>query len=313
MFAVVVLGIGFIMIAAMFPVALSQSKLTADETVAATVARGAVGYLELIADDTPAPGTVPPRPSTMPPTDTAPGAPAMVSPFTAIVDSTAGTMTPPFRGSWEAVCGSLILANDPRFAFVPLYRRETGSQTAQVIIIVTQARARPRYTSDDTATPGTAGEGNLQPRPVQVNVLKNAGGTGIHWIEFSPVAAFDATGAVAEGTYVVIGSDPGNPGTSPATPPGTFNGRIYRLGLQATETTGANAGQLVPNTWTFLPGNEYVPHPGNDGIIGTTDDWEIGDDAIAYIVGRENAGGAGTYTGTAQDVSVYSTFITVKP
>ena len=55
MFAVVVLGIGFIMVAAMFPVAISQTKATADETVAATVARGAVSYLESIADDTPPP------------------------------------------------------------------------------------------------------------------------------------------------------------------------------------------------------------------------------------------------------------------
>ena len=72
MFAVVVLGIGFIMVAAMFPVALSQSKTTADETVAATVARGAVSYLEQIADDTPGGATA--RPSTMPPTDVLPTA-----------------------------------------------------------------------------------------------------------------------------------------------------------------------------------------------------------------------------------------------
>ena len=38
MFAVVVLGIGFIMIAAMFPVAISQSKLTQEETNAAAIA-----------------------------------------------------------------------------------------------------------------------------------------------------------------------------------------------------------------------------------------------------------------------------------
>jgi len=35
MFAVVVLGIGFIMIAAMFPVAIQQSQLTSEETTAA--------------------------------------------------------------------------------------------------------------------------------------------------------------------------------------------------------------------------------------------------------------------------------------
>src|SRR5688500_14433850 len=121
MFAVVVLGIGFIMIAAMFPVALSQSKSTADETVAATIARGAVGYLESVADDTPAPGAVPVRPSTMPPTDgAAPATPAPVAPFIAVQDPGDATkLTPLHTGSWDAVRGSLILPTDQRFALVP--------------------------------------------------------------------------------------------------------------------------------------------------------------------------------------------------
>ncbi|MEA2709978.1 MAG: hypothetical protein QOF78_2579, partial [Phycisphaerales bacterium] len=42
LFAVVVLGIGFIMIAGIFPVAIQQSKATADETVGATAARAGV-------------------------------------------------------------------------------------------------------------------------------------------------------------------------------------------------------------------------------------------------------------------------------
>ena len=309
MFAVVVLGIGFIMIAAMFPVALSQSKSTADETVAATIARGAVGYLESIADDTPAPGAVPVRTSTMPPTDgAAPGAPAPVAPF--IATDVSGVMTPANVGSWEAVRGSLILPDDPRFAFVPLYRRETGSQTAQVIVIAVQTRARSRYDNNDTATPGTAGHGNLQARPVEVTITKDAGGTGVHWIAFADSTVPGAIGAVADGAYVVIANDPGK-GTSPA---GTFNGQVYRLGLQATQVTG-NVGELVPNTWTFQPGSEYRTDPGPDGVLGppSTDDRDIGDDALAYIVGREKEGTGPTYTGPAQDVSVYSTFITVKP
>src|SRR5438045_9581021 len=48
MFAVVILGIGFIMIAAIFPAAIHQSKTTQEETTAATVARAAVQYLEAI-------------------------------------------------------------------------------------------------------------------------------------------------------------------------------------------------------------------------------------------------------------------------
>src|SRR3978361_1570675 len=39
MFAVVILGIGFIMIAAIFPVAMQQSQATNDESIAAAISR----------------------------------------------------------------------------------------------------------------------------------------------------------------------------------------------------------------------------------------------------------------------------------
>jgi type II secretory pathway pseudopilin PulG len=45
LFAVVVLGIGFIMVAAIFPVAIQQGKLTTEQGTATGVAREALGYL----------------------------------------------------------------------------------------------------------------------------------------------------------------------------------------------------------------------------------------------------------------------------
>src|SRR5689334_3052921 len=66
LFAVVVLGIGFIMVAAIFPVAIQQSKATQDETSAAAAARAAVAELQQLAYD---PRTVAPPPTpTMPAT-----------------------------------------------------------------------------------------------------------------------------------------------------------------------------------------------------------------------------------------------------
>ena len=49
LFAVMILGIGFIMIAAMFPVAIRQTEATNQETIGASVGRGAFGYGEQIA------------------------------------------------------------------------------------------------------------------------------------------------------------------------------------------------------------------------------------------------------------------------
>src|SRR3954467_13866102 len=45
MFAVIVLGVGFIMVAAIFPVAIQQTKSTADDTHAAAGAREAANNL----------------------------------------------------------------------------------------------------------------------------------------------------------------------------------------------------------------------------------------------------------------------------
>src|SRR5687767_15540332 len=50
LFAVMILGIGFIMIAAIFPVSLSQVSATNSETTGASVARGATLALQSVAD-----------------------------------------------------------------------------------------------------------------------------------------------------------------------------------------------------------------------------------------------------------------------
>src|SRR3954454_13217641 len=50
MFAVIVMGIGFIMVAAMFPVTISQSRLTVEETSAAATARSAMADTTRLAE-----------------------------------------------------------------------------------------------------------------------------------------------------------------------------------------------------------------------------------------------------------------------
>src|SRR5712671_6524381 len=46
MFAVILLGIGFIMLAGMFPVAIQQTQTNVEESTASTVVQGAARYLE---------------------------------------------------------------------------------------------------------------------------------------------------------------------------------------------------------------------------------------------------------------------------
>src|SRR6266567_9033270 len=49
MFAVVILGVGFIMVAAMFPVAIHQSQTTNDENTGSHISRGATNVVRQIA------------------------------------------------------------------------------------------------------------------------------------------------------------------------------------------------------------------------------------------------------------------------
>src|SRR5438094_10393216 len=46
MFAVILLGIGFIMLAGMFPVAIQQTQTNVEESTASTIAQAATRYLE---------------------------------------------------------------------------------------------------------------------------------------------------------------------------------------------------------------------------------------------------------------------------
>src|SRR3954470_8053424 len=60
MFAVILLGIGFIMLAGIFPVAIQQTQTNVEESTGANVARSAAHYMEesLTVDDVPPTGNL---------------------------------------------------------------------------------------------------------------------------------------------------------------------------------------------------------------------------------------------------------------
>jgi len=153
MFAVIVLGIGFIMVAAMFPVSISQSRLTVEETAAAGIARSAMAATSRLAENGDSP-PVTPAPTNwgqlFPPTDlykvppTSSGTSAMniatfsvakrqqvtipgkVLSFNDIrLDDGTIAGNPRYRSNlWNAFKGSFILPSDNRYAWVALYRRD---------------------------------------------------------------------------------------------------------------------------------------------------------------------------------------------
>src|SRR5262245_30954598 len=50
MFAIIILGIGFILVAAIFPVSISQSRLTVEETMGTGIARSALAQTSILVE-----------------------------------------------------------------------------------------------------------------------------------------------------------------------------------------------------------------------------------------------------------------------
>ncbi|MCC7349910.1 MAG: hypothetical protein IT446_05010 [Phycisphaerales bacterium] len=275
MFAVILLGVGFIMLAAMFPVAIQQSKSNVDESEAASIARGMANVAQQLGQYTTSSN--------------------LFKPTGTFVYSIAD---PQFDGTnklldtfnlWKSLSGDLINADDPRFASVLLYKRPNGSSTAQLFVFVMQARTRDQFTvAQDMAVVAPSIYCNLQARGVNVSILDGIPDT----VTFNG-GDFNA---VAEGCYLVIANDnisgPGN---------GWMNGRVYRVGSYVGGTT-----------WELMPGNDFSADNGPNGVWngGSGDDVTTLTNADAFVVGKDIS--TGSYEGPAQDVAFYTTFISVR-
>jgi hypothetical protein len=268
MFAVILLGVGFIMLAAMFPVAIRQTQTTLEETSGSWLAQGAVRAIQQVATD-----------AMMPPTS-----PAGQSPRVAFFRDDSILGQPAADALWSSVRGNLIMTQDSRFAWVPMYRRNEGDVFAQLIIIGVQSRNRPLYQASLDLIRYAGGVANdaitninratLEPKDATVTIV--GGGANPDTVAFSgPGAA-----AVAEGAYIVIADDSNG---------GAANGYMYRIG-----------NNVAGDTWELMPGNDLKGSAINS-ISGR-----------ALIIGRgyvDPANPANGYEGAAQDVCAYTTFI----
>src|SRR5688572_27412480 len=104
MFAVILLGIGFIMLAGMFPVAIRQTQSTAEESHGANLAQAGAKYLEAVAI-------------------------AQEYPVTN------GQVSGLTKAAWQRLEGNLISSQDPRLAWTVLYKRNAGENFIQVVIL----------------------------------------------------------------------------------------------------------------------------------------------------------------------------------
>ena len=349
LFAVMILGIGFIMVAAIFPVAIQQTEANNQETIAASIGRSATGFVEKVAQGqaiilNPNPLAWPPSPS-QPQTATpgSPNAPTSVlaptfesSPTPLIPLFMAGQTTliipgevwsfrepkrDPYTYSfgtthpphwpllWNGIARNLVVPSDPRFAAVVMYKRDLIAQKvvvstplptfhpapfAQVIVIGVQARNKQVYTmagspSDIFVLPNSPTPPTLVPKLFTgIKITRNA--LGVSQITVGNAA----NSPIAENTYVVISRDFTFALNDPQQRYGHFNGRIFRIG-----------NFVGGNTWELAPGSDLTT--GDSTVLN-------GRNLVAdvLVVGRAvDPNNPNQFTGLAQDVSVYSSYVQI--
>lgn len=280
MFAVILLGVGFIMLAAMFPVAIQQSKSNVDESEAATIARGMANVVQQLGQYTGSSNLF---------VTTATSVSDRAKVYSIVNPQPAGFAALANNNLWKSLSGDLINVGDPRYASVLLYKREFNSSTAQLFVFVTQVQTRSQYSPNpDLLITAPASYSNLQARGVNVSIVDGNPDT----ITFNS----GDYNAVAEGCYVVIAKDNISGASS-----GWMNGRIYRVGSYVSGTT-----------WELMPGNDFQADAGANGVWdgGSGDDVLSITNADAFVVGRDIS--TGSYEGPAQDVAFYTMYISVR-
>jgi hypothetical protein len=317
LFAVMILGIGFIMVAAIFPVAMVQTKATQEESASAAIARGGANYLAQQATD-------------------------------AILPATGNTVFPLDQA--VAIKGGLILPSDNRFAWVPFYRRSgtpnanpqpDWSGNAQIYLVPVAVRASSVFDKGISpvardAASATNPTGAL-PGVMIVDSTSTAVANpdGVDFIEF-PADALGNFRAVASGAYVIVASTPDHPasaGPPPVTqePPsgtaahplgaGARVGPILRIGSPTDSQPAASAAAGYPLRWSLAPGWDYAPQLGDYDGNGTSLKTDTSNDyplvlanLNVFVVGRgiDPSSSTGERGANAQDVGAYTSFISIR-
>lgn len=330
LFAVAVLGIGFIMIAAIFPVAIQQTQATMEETVGTAVTRNGVAYLQgtKFLNSALLPYTAPPAPPS-PPGVVLSFGDIRVAPATA-ANGPVGAQTVGMTGTmlWNSVCQNLIQSDDPRFAFVPMYQRDNGAGFVKLTVIAVRIRDREAFKFGvDTVrhANGTKAVAELEPRPVkaQLKYRDSNPATTTDRIFIATITNADdpqlgdestdsrAADAAASGAYVIISDDrvDNDPGTQFVNETGQLNGRIYRLGAEIVPPGPPPDGQPGYREFELAAGEEMSS--ANEDIPATTFAGGGNDPAFAFVVGRGYADPSvpGSYGGSVQAVQRYQAII----
>jgi prepilin-type N-terminal cleavage/methylation domain-containing protein len=297
LFAIMVLGIGFILVAAMFPAAIQQTRLTVDDSTASGVWLGMHRKMVEMARTPLTPPLVSPAKYVL--DETLPGSGSLTAPL--IVYSFNDSRIPVARrkvlSQW---LGSNVLVHqDLRYACVPFFRRgfdETvltkGADEVQMFFVAARSRVNSTFGLLDIDHADT---NMAQLDPTRFSVTLNATQPPTMTLKSAydldrslnnqptPLTDSSTNTPAGAGAYVIISND--------GTPTGFKNGQIYRLGAKVS-----------PSDTNFYQPNalQYFVAPDAQGA---SDAGTASYTADAFIVGRYPTG-AGSFDGPVQDLVV---------
>jgi hypothetical protein len=332
LFAVILLGLGFIMIAGVFPVAIQQTTATANETTATLVARDAIRTIQAIAD-TNGPAFNAVTPNTMFQQTTVGGG-IGVYPFS---NAGGGVLL-------SAIGNSCYSTADPRYGWVGFYRRDTVTDPfIQVFVIVLHNDnfADPTYQLYNLPPPVPSSANALNPPPGLPpwnlnNIVQPQSPANPPTLLTAQFAYSTITGSsyafiynnntsatigptnppvlnAVSGAYVLCAADPGNAVAAPyGRAVGEMTGKFFRLGNAITSaallppTVAAAAPANIPNVSVFSL------QPGSD-LKDASEDTTVASGAAQqipiYIIGAAPDKNTGAFTGPNQDIMAVSAYI----
>jgi type II secretory pathway pseudopilin PulG len=287
LFAVILLGIGFIMIAGIFPVAIEQSTTTANETAGQLVCRDAIRMIQNAASMY--------------------GGSALFAATPVSTNSNAGTLIQFPASLYQALGANTFFTTDRRYAWVGFYRRDANPSTgvaypyAQVFVIALENPNFSNYAGPPPipGTPGTPPPTSVALAAATINASLNEN-AGVSNVTFSGAGLPTPSNAVT-GAFVLVANDPGNTGSQVPRPAGTLNGRLYRLGVDQSGDTDSTEFQLEPGM--------DLNNSNNDNYEGGS-----GGNLTCFMIGRApaNVNGTGNFTGPNQDIAAMSAMISVN-
>jgi type II secretory pathway pseudopilin PulG len=323
LFAVILLGIGFIMIAGIFPVAIQQTAVVSNETEGTLVTRDAIRKIQAIAN----------APSNFPP----PTAGNSNSLFQPTLNASKAPVVEAFSPNIMQALGSdSFFTADRRFGWVGFYRRDSAtSPFAQVFVIALQNPNFPNYVTKyqpGEITPISPAPPIFPPvaPPIPPNLYNYAPTSST----YAPPAVPPATPTVgvqasinatfsydtnAKVTTVILSGFPATIVPNGAT--GAFV-LVANTGGTAPNMVGRffRLGSVPPNTTVTANSQTFYLQPGSDITdadvpSGSPSPYTV--TATVFLIGAAPTVGAngeftGPFTGPNQDIAAQSAFIRVN-